>query len=320
MNQLNSGLRNIFQDLVERRLWPVALALVVALIAIPILLSNPASEDAAGPAPAIPPVAPATGAGSALPAFEPVVTTEGSKSSEIRKNLAGFNAKDPFKVHGLSSGGGTAGAAAVTAGGDTGTTLDAGSGTGTPLGSSAGSGSGSSGDSGSQGTSGSGDSTQSGGITYFTWTATVRFGTGENPDKKRLERFRALPSSENPVVVFMGVTTDGEDAVFLVSAASGTTGDGDCEPDDTCTFLYMKPGQTRTFEAVDENDAVVTYTLKLIETNVEKTDPPKDSGSSTSSSSSRRATRAERRARRLERIRRDRRDEGFGARIEAVGF
>ena len=67
----------------------------------------------------------------------------------------------------------------------------------------------------------------------------------------------------------MGVTTDGESAVFLVSAASGTTGDGDCEPDDTCTFLYMKAGQTQSFEAVDDNDQVVTYKLKLIETNVE---------------------------------------------------
>ena len=116
-------------------------------------------------------------------------------------------------------------------------------------------------------------------------------------------------------MVFMGVTTDGESAVFLVSAATGTTGEGDCEPDDTCTFLYLKAGQTQSFEAVDENDQVVTYKLKLIENNVETTEAP------ASSSASRRAsTRAQRRARRAERIARDRRDEGFAARIEAVGF
>ena len=68
----------------------------------------------------------------------------------------------------------------------------------------------------------------------------------------------------------------GKSAVFLVSTATGTTGEGDCEPDDTCTFLYMKSGQTQSFEAVDENDQVVTYKLKLIETNVEETEAPKE--------------------------------------------
>ena len=103
--------------------------------------------------------------------------------------------------------------------------------------------------------------------------------------------------------------------MFLVSAASGTTGEGDCEPDDTCTFLYMKAGQTQSFEAVDENDQVVTYTLKLLEVNVEKTE-------ARPSSSSRRAPRPrERRAQaRASASQRDRRDTGFAARIEAVGF
>ena len=101
----------------------------------------------------------------------------------------------------------------------------------------------------------------------------------------------------------MGVTTDGESAVFLVSAATGTTGEGDCEPDDTCTFLYMKPGQTQSFEAVDANDQVVTYKLKLIDIKIEKTDAPAKHHEPRSAS-----TRAERRARRAQRIARDRRD------------
>ena len=308
MNQLNASLRTVFQDLVERRLWPVALALVVALIAIPMLLSSSPAEPAGTTTPPV--TAPATGTGSSLPAFQPAVSTDGSKSSEIKKKLNGFNSKDPFKVHDLPTAppGQIAAAATGTAGvatGDPGTGTT-GAGTGTSLGSG----------SDSQGTSGSGESTgQSGALTYFTWTATVRFGIGEDLDKKRLERFRALPSSENPVVVFMGVTTDGEQAVFLVSAASSTTGEGDCEPDDTCTFLYMKTGQTQTFEAVDDNDAVVTYTLKLLETKAEETEAPQST-----SSSKRAATRAQRRARRAQRIARDRRDEGFAARVEAVGF
>ena len=111
----------------------------------------------------------------------------------------------------------------------------------------------------------------------------------------------------------MGVKTDGKTAVFLVSSASATTGEGNCEPDDTCTFLYMKEDQQQSFEAVDANDQVVTYALKLLKINVEETDGPKNA----SSSSSRSARRA---ARRAERARRARAQEGFSARVQAIGF
>ena len=307
MNQLNASVRTIFQDLVERRLWPVALVLVIALIAIPVLLSNSASETSSTPGAPATPIAPATGAGT-LSAFQPVVSTEGSKSSEINKNLSGFDSKDPFKVQGLSTGGSTEPAGATgTAGvagtptGSTGTT-----GTTTGTGTTAGTGSGTSGSGTSTGSSG--DSTGESGVKYYTWTATVRFGIGDDFEKKRLERFRALPSSENPVVVFMGAKTDGKTAVFLVSAASSTTGDGDCEPDDTCTFLYMKADQTQSFEAVDENNQVVTYKLKLIELQAEETEAPKSQ-----SSTARAQRRAARKAARAQR-------EGFASRIDAIGF
>jgi len=301
VNQLNGMMRSVFEDLVEKRLWPVAVALVIALIAIPVLLSKPAgSTPSATPAA---PTAPATGAGGSLSAFQPVVSSEGAKSSEIRKALTGFKSKDPFKVQGLataSGSGGDQGSVQVEGGGAT-TSGDSGSGSTTGGGSAS-----------PESTSGSGDSsgtTAPSGPTYYTYTADVRFGKEGNLDKKTLKRFRALPSSDNPVVVFMGVTVDGESAVFLVSSASGTTGEGDCQPSDTCTFLYMKPGQQQAFESVDGNDQVVTYVLKLLEINVEKTDAPEGS-SSASSSGSRRAAR----------VARDKRMRGFSSRIEAVGF
>ena len=301
MNQLNGMMRSVFQDLVEKRLWPVALGLVVALIAIPVVLSNPAgSTPTATPAPA---AVPATGSGGALSAFQPVVSSEGSKSSEIRKRLKGFNSKDPFKVHGLSSGGGGSDQGSVEVEG-AGVTGDGGS--SSSSGPEAGSGDVTT---SPESTSGSGESTGTTepSLTYFTSTVDVRFGKEGNLDKKNLERFRALPSSQNPVVVFMGATADGKDAVFLVSAASSTTGEGDCQPDDTCTFLYMKPGQTQSFEAVDGNDQVIAYTLKLLAIQVEKTEAPKGSSSSN-------------RAARNARDERDERMNGFAGRIEAIGF
>src|SRR3954471_20912002 len=55
-----SFFKNVWADLVERKLWPVAVGLVVALVAVPVALGRSggsASEDAAAPAT----VAPASG-------------------------------------------------------------------------------------------------------------------------------------------------------------------------------------------------------------------------------------------------------------------
>ena len=102
----------------------------------------------------------------------------------------------------------------------------------------------------------------------------MRFGKEGNLDRKTLQQFRSLPSSEDPVVVFMGVKEDGETAIFLLSSAATSTGEGNCEPDDTCTFLYMKKGDEQRIEAVNENDEVVTYKLVLLDIDVKRTDGP----------------------------------------------
>jgi hypothetical protein len=307
VNQLNTMVRSVFADLVQKRLWPVALACLVALVAIPLLLSKPpGAEPSAAP---VVPATPATGSGGPLSAFQPVVNTEGEKSSQIRKSLKGFKTKDPFKVQGLGSSGGssesgsvqvqdaaTAGASGSATGGGGGPDTGSGDTSFTPPSSDT-----------SGGDSGTG-STSTPEPTYFQFTVDVRFGKGENLDKKRLEQFRALPSSENPVVVFMGARTDGETAVFLVSSASSTTGEGNCEPDDTCTFLYMKAGETQSFEAIDGADQVVTYTLKMLRVNIEEADAPDSAGSTDASSrASRTASRSEQR-------------ETFTRRIGAIGF
>ena len=301
INNLNASLRSVFSDLMEKRLWPIAAALGVALIAIPVLLSKPAGSE-----PAVTPLAPATPAtgGGSLSAFQPVVNTEGTKSSEIRKNLRGFQAKDPFKVQGLGGGGGGSSTDGTVQVQDSAPTTDSGASGGgggsvTPTDVTSGS--------GDQGTAtpttGSGAQT----LKYFKFTVDVRFGKADNLDKKRLDQFRALPSSQDPVVVFMGARTDGETAVFLVSAASSTTGEGNCEPDDTCTFLYLKAGEQQSFEAVNGNDEVVTYVLKLLDVNVEEIKAPDDSKAS---KASRRAARSVAREHR----------EGFTRRIQAIGF
>ena len=313
MNSVNAFFRSTIDDLVEKRLWPVAAVLLIALVGIPVLLSNPADEQ---PSPVSTAVTPAVGAGDALSAFQPAVSTEGKKSSEIRKELEGFESKDPFKPQNLGGGGSSAGSVEVqggdvTAGG--GGSTDPSVADAPPLGTSGG------------GATGGGSSTDTSATPtkpqtfYYTYAADVRFGKEGNLDRKTLSQFRSLPSSEDPVVVFMGVKEDGETAIFLLSSAASSTGEGNCEPDDTCTFLYMKAGDKQRFEAVNESDEVITYELVLLDIDVKRTDGPEKATSSSRSKRSKRSAHSSRKARsarKAERKRRAKQARGF----EAIGF
>jgi hypothetical protein len=279
-----ASLRSVWDELLERRLWPLALGLVVAIVAIPVVLASPAKKAA----PPVPPAS-ATGAGSPAAAFQPAVSTEGLKSSQIHKNLRRFPRKNPFTPQGLnlSASSGTATPSTPTA--STSTTTSA---------SSASTGGGSS---TSTTTSGgrSGSTTPTTPTTttktfYYTYTVDVKFGKTGQEDEKTLTEFRALPGSDNPVVVFMGVRPDAKTAVFLVSADASTKGDGTCKPSDTsCTFLYMKKGDKETIEATNADQSITDYTLELVNVNIKRTDAPnKASGSKSSRALARREARA----------------------------
>jgi hypothetical protein len=296
----------------------VAVALLLALIAIPVLLSSSAdTKPTAAPAPAAPAVS-----GGVLSAFQPVVSTEGKKSSEIRKDLEGFDTKDPFEPQNLG-GGGSGGTGEVAGGGAAVTPL--GGATGAEGGSvTPDSGSTDSGSTGSSPPAGDTSTGSSGATTqpetfYYAYTTDVRFGKQGNLDRKTLSQFRALPSSQDPVVVFMGVKDDGETAIFLLSSAASSTGEGNCEPDDTCTFLYMKKGDKQSFEAVAGNNEVVTYELVLLDIDVERTDGPEKAKASSRKARSTRKANASRKAsseRKAERAKRRARVRGF----QGIGF
>src|SRR4051794_28373182 len=77
---------DLWHDLREKRLWPVAVGLLAAIVAVPVILFKPAS-DAAPPAA----TAPKTGSADTLPVVAVESgPTEGSK-------LEAFDEKNPFK-------------------------------------------------------------------------------------------------------------------------------------------------------------------------------------------------------------------------------
>jgi hypothetical protein len=316
--------KDLFTDLKESRLWPLAIALVVALVAVPVVLSKPAKQGGA--------VAPAqpgelAGGSAALAELRPIGDVKAVSASTERKRVRRLGVRNPFeplKKSGGDAGSAQAGALAGATGpagsaGDTGSVF-------TPGGSTGGgsTGGGSTGGGSTGGGSGSGSGSQS--VFYYTYVADVTFGKVDETKRRKLQQLRALPSSDLPVIVFMGATADGDKAVFLVGSGADVTGDGTCKPsDEQCVFLYMKPGDSVSIVVGDATGALTTYELKLHEIEVDKLDEPPAAESSSAHTLKQTAQISKRRARaeRQERIAKRHaraRSKGFFNLFDKLGF
>ena len=232
---------DIWGDLREKRLWPVAALLVVALVALPVVLSEKRKD---------PPPVPASA--NAKPEQLPTVTV--SDDTVFSSNLQAFKAKDPFKpgkqqIKDLSrtstrAVGGLLSSAGASAGG--------GSLGGGASSASAGGGSGSSGGSSGGGSGGGGGAktpaptkTKS---TAYRYVADVTFGrAGSERSYRGLQRLEMLPSTDTPLLVFLGATRSGGDAVFLVDSNLRQAGEGSCA-DKACSVLSIGPGSEHRFK------------------------------------------------------------------------
>jgi hypothetical protein len=262
MTRVKKISRDLVADLQERRLWPVALALLVALVAVPTVLSKPVEEH---PAPADSQGAsavPAKGSGSILTETQPVVSLSQAPPRGFRRAVRRLPRKDPFVQQAKpkpsktsEEGGPSSEGAAAGGGGDA--TADAGTIT-APPGSSDG---------------GLTDTPPQSDVVLFEYQAAVSFGEVGDTKNSTLSRLDTLPSETDPVVVFMGVLTDGETAVFLVSDEAVARGDGECNPDPTnCKFVYMKKGDVELIDVpgTDGDSTVTTYELRLRSIDVKK--------------------------------------------------
>jgi len=255
---------DLWYDLREKRLAPVALLLIAGIIAVPIVLGN---DSSAPPAPA--PTTTTTAAAAA-----PVVQSATEATTQSSK-LQTFNPRDPFEptaVAASTSGGSTP--AASSTGSDTGTNNtgeNSTSSSGTPTDTSGGgattgtepsTGTGTTG----TGTGSTGNTTGETKTTLFTYTTDLRFGKGSNMKKySSVRRLELIPSEDNPKIVFLGVTATGKTAVFLVDSNIGVdTGEGRCRPsNDECTFLYLRPDADHDQATLTDSDGTV-YHLRLL--------------------------------------------------------
>jgi hypothetical protein len=245
-------LLSIWNDLRARRLWPVALGLALALVAVPVLLLRPAKE---APPPAASPGKPSPAA-SRTPVS--VASDEGASS------LDSFTSKNPFR--GVKKPGGGAGAGGATTATTGGSSSLAGSPTGGSSGSSP-SGGGSSGggsDTGSSPTTQAPSAPQGGSpneTTKYTYVADLSFGRAGHLRRHRsFGKLGILPNADDPLLVFLGVTAKGGNAGFLVDSTLIPQGEGKCKPSaKTCNFLYIGPGSEHRFTDPDGN----VWTLRI---------------------------------------------------------
>jgi hypothetical protein len=91
---------------------------------------------------------------------------------------------------------------------------------------------------------------------YELYELTVRFGQSEDtaPARQDVKRLEALPSSDEPVLIYLGVLKDKKTAVFMVDSGVVAQGDGTCKPSrTTCETIHLKEGETEFFDVPSDS-------------------------------------------------------------------
>jgi hypothetical protein len=256
---MNAFLNDLWNDLRSKRLWPVAVALLAGLIAVPVVLSK-SSEKPSAPAPV---------ASEARKAPEPkelrgLANVKLDGAAKSGSPLDTFDPSNPFlppksvlaRAKQQSQAGATSsgpGSTAATSG-STGSTGSAG-------------GTGSTGTTGpNTGGTGGGDQTKTKPkttTTQYTYVVDVTFSANERTRHiKGMQRLEMLPNETNPLLLFMGVDSGAGNAVFLVDSSLTAAGEGKCKPSpDKCAFAYVGPGAEEQFT----NDKGDTYRVRIDE-------------------------------------------------------
>ena len=229
-------LRSLVQDLVDKRLWPVAIVLVVAAVAVPVVLkkSEPTAKTVA----------------AAHQPSKPVVlrgTPVSLQPDGFHNALNGAPLKDPFRQQYLPK------PPAVATGQAQPSQTSSSSSSSSPP------------SSGTTGGTGSGGGGSSKPPANGSTKVKLRFGTaGTSLKTYELAPLTALPSASNPILIYLGLLKDGKTAAFLVSSDGTPQGDGTCKPSaSVCQTLLMKAGDTE-FLDLNGDTGAAQYQLDVL--------------------------------------------------------
>jgi hypothetical protein len=276
---MNNFLTDLWYDLRAKRLWPVAVVLLAALVATPVVLSKKAEEpepatapSAAAPAEPKGPEGPAQlaqvkleelpeGSGSSLSSFKDPsnpfapprkvlerVRRQAEGPSSVSTALGG----DPAPSAGAD--GGSAGGNSLSVGGDINVGIPGGGVTGGGVSPDVG---------GGTPVPDPGVETPEPKTTEYTYVVDVTFRANDRHQVVNgMEKLDMLPSAASPLLIFMGVTPKAGNAVFLVDSTLDAAGEGNCKPSQAdCALLYLGPGSEHEF-TTQEGDS---YTLRIDE-------------------------------------------------------
>ena len=252
-DRLLTPLRAAARDLVDKRLWPVALLLLVALVAVPVVIGSSAS-DAPAPAPIV------AAAKSAPAAPKAAITV--ADTAVVGHSRPGAVSDPFFDPPAPDTGSASGGASTATAAGSTGATPSQGA---TP--------------------SKSTTTTTTTPATPATSTPPPTTTTPATPADARAERtvfgtrlsfgepdaavsgvsrLEALGGDTNPALLYLGTTGGGGYAAFLLGPNALSQGDAECA-ETTCRVIAMKEGDTQVVGVRDEDGTARQYTLKIDE-------------------------------------------------------
>jgi hypothetical protein len=270
---MKNFLLDLWYDLREKRLWPVAALLLAALVATPVVLSKKAEEPepapmtaAAAPVEADKPEGPAAlanvkleelakGSGSSLSSFDPrnPFAPPRKAIAAARHEAEGSSVSAPSTATSAGAGSG-AGSGGQTDGGPAGVDLtsDSGGGTVPDLGGYT--------PPASDDGGGEGDETK---VTEYTYVVDVTFRANDRTrTRKGLRKLDMLLDAESPLLIFVGVTEKAGSAVFMVDSTLHPAGEGRCKPSPgECASLALGPGSEHEF-TTDEGDS---YMLRVDE-------------------------------------------------------
>jgi len=241
---MNSFLLDLWHDLRAKRLWLVAVALAVGLVAVPLLLIDHPEDTPTASAPR--PKAPVT------PTIE-VADDATLRSSDLNV----FDPKNPFKPRVRLHAAPDQSSAATSGTSDSSTPSSS---SGDVGGSSA-----TSGGSGEPSTSGAPPTTSPPPVKVTNYAYVVDATLRHNDHLRHyhgLRRLDMLPNEDSPLLISLGVGAKANNAVFLVDSTLEATGEGHCKPSrDECAVLYLGAGNEHYFTGEDGD----SYMLRVDE-------------------------------------------------------
>ena len=107
--------------------------------------------------------------------------------------------------------------------------------------------------------------------TVYKYVVDVTFtANGRTRRIKGMEKLDMLPNQSSPLLIAMGVTADGGNAVFMVDSTLKAAGEGTCKPSGKqCAFAYVGPGSEHVFTQEDGD----SYTVRVDEIRKVKVEP-----------------------------------------------